>query len=238
MIFVTHDLGVAAQIADKVAVMYAGRIVEYGSGRATCWQPAASLHARHARLDGARGQSRETRTSTRFRAARPTCAACRRLRLRAPLPLRGPGVYGRRPPGHRHRPRPPDVLLQSRPPHARGAAQRNRLTPMRRPACPPSDDVRTIGLHLVRFCVNVGCSDGRLPSDQGAIAVSRRATSATLEPERAQVPSDGAGRTGNWYYLVLQSDLAPRRPSTMSASTSCPARFMPWSEKMAPASRR
>jgi peptide/nickel transport system ATP-binding protein len=31
MIFVTHDLGVAAQIADKVAVMYAGRIVEYGS---------------------------------------------------------------------------------------------------------------------------------------------------------------------------------------------------------------
>ena len=31
MIFVTHDLGVAAQIADQVAVMYAGRIIEYGS---------------------------------------------------------------------------------------------------------------------------------------------------------------------------------------------------------------
>ncbi|MBB96375.1 MAG: dipeptide ABC transporter ATP-binding protein DppD [Rhodobacteraceae bacterium] len=31
VIFVTHDLGVAAQIADKVAVMYAGRLVEYGS---------------------------------------------------------------------------------------------------------------------------------------------------------------------------------------------------------------
>lgn len=30
MIFVTHDLGVAAEIADKVAVMYAGRIVESG----------------------------------------------------------------------------------------------------------------------------------------------------------------------------------------------------------------
>lgn len=31
VIFVTHDLGVAAQIADKVAVMYAGRFVEYGA---------------------------------------------------------------------------------------------------------------------------------------------------------------------------------------------------------------
>jgi peptide/nickel transport system ATP-binding protein len=30
MILVTHDLGVAAQIADQVAVMYAGRIIEYG----------------------------------------------------------------------------------------------------------------------------------------------------------------------------------------------------------------
>jgi peptide/nickel transport system ATP-binding protein len=30
MIFVTHDLGVAAEVADNVAVMYAGRIVEYG----------------------------------------------------------------------------------------------------------------------------------------------------------------------------------------------------------------
>jgi peptide/nickel transport system ATP-binding protein len=30
VIFVTHDLAVAAQIADKIAVMYAGRIIEYG----------------------------------------------------------------------------------------------------------------------------------------------------------------------------------------------------------------
>ncbi len=39
MIFVTHDLGVAAQIADKVAVMYAGRIIEYGEARDVLMNP-------------------------------------------------------------------------------------------------------------------------------------------------------------------------------------------------------
>lgn len=39
VIFVTHDLGVAAQIADKVAVMYAGRIIEYGSVREVLLNP-------------------------------------------------------------------------------------------------------------------------------------------------------------------------------------------------------
>jgi peptide/nickel transport system ATP-binding protein len=40
VIFVTHDLGVAAQIADKVAVMYAGRIIEYGSVADVLRRPA------------------------------------------------------------------------------------------------------------------------------------------------------------------------------------------------------
>src|SRR5262252_5645801 len=40
VIFVTHDLGVAAQIADKVAVMYAGRLVEVGSVRDVLLRPS------------------------------------------------------------------------------------------------------------------------------------------------------------------------------------------------------
>jgi peptide/nickel transport system ATP-binding protein len=40
VIFVTHDLGVAAQIADKVAVMYAGRMIEYGSVADVLRRPA------------------------------------------------------------------------------------------------------------------------------------------------------------------------------------------------------
>ncbi len=40
MIIVTHDLGVAAEVADKVAVMYAGQIVEQGPVRDIMRHPA------------------------------------------------------------------------------------------------------------------------------------------------------------------------------------------------------
>ena len=77
VIFVTHDLGVAAQIADQVAVMYAGRIVEYGNVRDVLMRPTPPLHAGHAGLDRAwRPVARHAR-SRRSPAARPTCAGCR-----------------------------------------------------------------------------------------------------------------------------------------------------------------
>ena len=31
IIMITHDLGVVSNIADKIAVMYAGKVVEYGN---------------------------------------------------------------------------------------------------------------------------------------------------------------------------------------------------------------
>ena len=39
VIFVTHDIGAALEVADRIAVMYAGRIVEVGSARALIRSP-------------------------------------------------------------------------------------------------------------------------------------------------------------------------------------------------------
>ncbi len=52
-LYVTHDLAVVANIADRVAVMYAGQIVELGPRDAIFAQPVAPLHPGAARLDPA-----------------------------------------------------------------------------------------------------------------------------------------------------------------------------------------
>jgi len=98
VIFVTHDLGVAAQIADKVAVMYAGRIVEYGNVRDVLMRPshpythgmlASTIHGGLSRDNRDRGDSRQP-----ARHAAPAAG----VQLCAPLPIRGPGVHSLRPP--------------------------------------------------------------------------------------------------------------------------------------------
>ena len=40
VLFITHDFGVVAEICDRVAVMYAGRIVETGPTEAVLTEPA------------------------------------------------------------------------------------------------------------------------------------------------------------------------------------------------------
>jgi oligopeptide/dipeptide ABC transporter ATP-binding protein len=39
VIFITHDLGVVANMADRIAVMYAGKIVEYGTAEEIFYEP-------------------------------------------------------------------------------------------------------------------------------------------------------------------------------------------------------
>ena len=58
VIFVTHDIGVAIEICDRVAVMYAGQIVEQGTLAPDRALAGASLCAWAAGLDRARRQAR------------------------------------------------------------------------------------------------------------------------------------------------------------------------------------
>ena len=48
--FISHDLGSVAGIADRIAVLYQGEIVEVGAARAVINAPAARLHPAARRL--------------------------------------------------------------------------------------------------------------------------------------------------------------------------------------------
>jgi peptide/nickel transport system ATP-binding protein len=68
IVFVTHDIGAAIEVADRIAVMYAGRIVEEGSARAIVRAPrhpyTLALLEGRAGGSGAHAMSRGARLKT------------------------------------------------------------------------------------------------------------------------------------------------------------------------------
>ena len=92
ILVVTHDLGLAWNVADRVAVMYLGRIVEEGTTEEILTDAAASLHA-GAAVGGA-GDRADGAADPHRRGARPDAHPVR-LPLPPALPARGVG-RGRR----------------------------------------------------------------------------------------------------------------------------------------------
>ena len=85
VMLITHDMGVIAETADRVAVMYAGRIAEIGPVAEIVAQPAASLHARPDGLDPAhRRSARPLRADRRGDAAAERHSAWLRIHPRCP----------------------------------------------------------------------------------------------------------------------------------------------------------
>ena len=66
IVLITHDLGVVAEMADRVAVMYAGEIVEQADDASALRAPAPPLHQGADRLDPhPRPASRKSSRSSR-----------------------------------------------------------------------------------------------------------------------------------------------------------------------------
>ena len=94
LILISHDLAVLAESCDRLAVMYAGRIVESGPAAEVFEHAAAPVHEAAARLAAAhRRPTRRGRSDPR-RAARPGRGA-RGLHVPPAVPVRGGRLPGR-----------------------------------------------------------------------------------------------------------------------------------------------
>ena len=101
VIIITHNLGVVARYADRVNVMYAGRVIETATAARALPQPAAPLHARPAassvpRLD----QAQQGEAGPDRRDAAGPHPHGRRLPVPPALPLRRGPLQDREPAAH------------------------------------------------------------------------------------------------------------------------------------------
>ena len=87
LIIITHNLGVVARYANRVNVMYAGRIVESGPAAADLSRPAASLHDGAVALGAAARSSAPGTARPGRRPAARSDPARRRLLVPAALPI-------------------------------------------------------------------------------------------------------------------------------------------------------
>ena len=85
LIWITHDLSVIAGLADRIAVMYAGRIVESGDAADVLDHP---LHPYTARPDRQRAQPQPARRAAAADPGHDAQPAVAARRLRVPVPLR------------------------------------------------------------------------------------------------------------------------------------------------------
>ena len=162
MILITHDLGVVAEVADDVAVMYAGQIVESAAVDRALRPARAPLHAGAAGRPAAAGRHRRARRAPDADpgpAARPDRPA-RRLPLRAALPVR-------RQRG-RLRERAAGAARDPARPHGALGARRPASAPPRRPRRRWPDDGRRAApgerpAQGVRRCAAAASSPEKLP---------------------------------------------------------------------------
>lgn len=91
MIMITHDLGIVSEVCDKVAIIYAGEVVEYGSLEHIYRNPQHPVYQRTVRLAAGHQQGRGVPFAHRGPDAGSRRAAVR-LQIQSPLQIRLPAV--------------------------------------------------------------------------------------------------------------------------------------------------